>query len=125
MVWPARETKSSKLSATLMNRRKLVSPDFTGNVVVSVQNHSVDILNAFLNSGPSESSNNLVLSFVTFGGALVEVAGLAVDSDGVGDIGRGAGAGGRADDVDGVHVPPLPCFRMATPVNTHLFFRHY
>jgi hypothetical protein len=89
---------------------------------VSVQNHSVDILNAFLNSGPSESSNNLVLSFVTFGGALVEVAGLAVDSDGVGDIGRGAGAGGRADDVDGVHVPPLPCFRMATPVKHTYFF---
>jgi hypothetical protein len=47
-----------------------------------------------------------------FGGALVEVAGLAVDGEGVGDVGRGAGAGGGADHVDGVHVPPFPCMHI-------------
>ncbi|KAF7064791.1 hypothetical protein CFC21_071032 [Triticum aestivum] len=47
------------------------------------------------------------------GGAAVEVAGLAVDGDGVGDVGSCTGARGGADDVDGVHVPPLTCAHAA------------
>jgi hypothetical protein len=42
------------------------------------------------------------------GGAAVEVAGLGVDGEGVGDVGSSAGARGGAHHVDGVHVPPLP-----------------
>jgi hypothetical protein len=44
---------------------------------------------------------------------------LAVYGEGVGDVGCRTGARGGADDVDGVHVPPLTCAHAIRLLVTH------